>query len=196
MRPILTLITPPAAEPIDVDDVKLHLRIDVTDEDVILQSYLDTALGMLDGPRGEIGRALVTQTWRQDQAGPGALNRVCLEVPPVATLTAVEYVDTAGATQVANTADFQLIPLNDGFAYVEPKAGKVWPSRASRPDALRITFTAGTDEGKVPETIKNALRLLTGHFYKEREETSVAPLREIPVGVDRLLDQHRVKRFA
>ena len=62
----LTLVTPPAYEPIDVFEAAQQMRLDpdVVDQDNALIGQLITvATRHLDGRDGLLGRALIKQTW-------------------------------------------------------------------------------------------------------------------------------------
>jgi len=55
--------------------------------------------------------------------------------------------------------------------------------------------TAGTGNlyfGEMPETIKAAMKLLIGHWYENREDTSPLTIKDVPRAVDSLLWMERV----
>lgn len=197
MRPVLTLETPPSALPIDLSDIKGHLRIEHTDDDQQLAAYLSAAVGLLDGPQGRLGRALFTQTWRQSQRCPNGADAIWIDLPPVQSLESVEFYDSDHVLQTATLADFELLKQPDGFAVVRPKLNKSWPDYASgREDALQVTFVAGETAQNMPEPIKLAIRLLVGEFTLNREASSEHRLRQIPIGVDALLEPYRARWIA
>lgn len=190
-RPVLTLVTPATEPPVTLAETKTHLRIDGSSDDAALQTYLDTAVEIVEGPEGETGMALMPQTWRQTQWRPMGVC-VVLEVPPVQSIVSIKYLDVNEVEQTATLSDFELVQLPHRYAQVEPRIGKSWPSMSSRGDALRIEFVAGFDNAAaVPNRIKSAIRLLAGELDKEREATSAVMLREIPIGISRLLDPYR-----
>lgn len=199
MRPVLTLVTAAASEPIELSDVKSHLRIDHSDDDAMLAAYITTAISLIDGPSGRLKRALMPQTWKQSQPCPNGAGVIWLELPPIGTVTSIEFINSADdVLTAAELTDFDVIEQNEGFKIIRPKLGKSWPTfNPSRPDALQVTFTTGyADAASVPEPIKSAIRLLVGHFYANREATTDYRLREIPIGVDALLEQFRTKWYA
>ncbi len=57
------LVTP-AVPVMQIAEAKAHLRIDHDDEDRLIQTLIDTAVGYLDGMNGVLGRALGQQVWR------------------------------------------------------------------------------------------------------------------------------------
>lgn len=192
-------MTAATEEPVTLSDVKSHLRIDHTDDDAILAAYITAAVAMVDGASGRLKRSLVTQTWKQSQPCPNGAGVIWLELPPIIAVSSIEYVSSEDNTlTTAALTDFDTIAQNDGFAIVRPKQGKSWPAfDASRPDALQVTFTTGYgDAASVPAPIKSAIYLLVGHYYANREATTDYRLREIPLGVDALLEQYRSKWYA
>lgn len=201
MRPLLSLVTAATVDVVTLADIKLHLRIDHSDDDAMLAAYLSAATALVDGATGRLKRALNPQTWRQSQPRPNGYSEVWLELPPVISLTSIKYVDTSGDLQTATLSDFDFIEAHDA-SIVRPKLGKSWPAYDSgRPDAIQITFEAGyalgdSDAVTVPAPILSAIRLLVGHFYANREASSEWNLREIPIGVDALLEQYRTKWYA
>lgn len=198
LKPVLLLETPPAALPIEVADIKSHLRIDHSDDDGLLGLYLNAAIALVDGPTGRIKRCLVTQQWRQTQPCPNGAGVIWIELPPVTALVAVEYIDSTGTKQSATVGDFELIEQGDGFAIVRPKSGNSWPAyNTDYPNALQVVFSTGyADAASVPEPIKSALRLIVGDLYANREASSEWRLRPVPFGVDALLEQYRSKWYA
>ncbi|NDA93971.1 MAG: hypothetical protein EBX90_11955, partial [Betaproteobacteria bacterium] len=51
---------PPATEPLSLEEVKEHLRIDSSAEDALLQMYIEAARKVCEH---NTARALITQTW-------------------------------------------------------------------------------------------------------------------------------------
>lgn len=62
-------VTPPAEPPVSLEEAKAHLRVDFGDDDLYVAGLIEAATAHLDGWSGILGRALVTQTWRQDLCG-------------------------------------------------------------------------------------------------------------------------------
>lgn len=190
-RPIVTVSTPPAEAPVSLTEAKAHLRVEWTDEDTIIQAYLDAAIAVLDGPTGWLGRAMCAQSW-QHVCGGTHFGKVWLTAQPNA-LSSIYYLDpTTEAETLAPIADFRI--HSDGYQFaVVPKTGKTWPATANRSDALKLTFTTGYGgASSVPKPIKQAILLLVGHWFKEREAATVVAMRELPFGVQALLNTYKI----
>lgn len=183
----LTLVSGPAVAPVSLDEAKDHLRVEHFDDDTLIQRLVDTAIAYVDA-RGVLARAMISQTWAQ--TGYGWSGRVDLTLTPVQSLSAVKYFDTDNAEQTATLSDFRLIggALN---SYVEPVGS--WPQTFDRPDALKLEYVAGYGDAAsdVPETIRNAILMLAGHWYENREAFSEMTPKSVPMGFEALIGVER-----
>jgi uncharacterized phiE125 gp8 family phage protein len=154
------LVTPPAALPVSLADMKLHLRVDGTAEDASITSMIHAARSHLDGWTGVLGRALDAQTWRQDFDGfAGALY---LPLHPVISISSVTYVDAEGATQAVDPAVYTILRNGLG-AYAVPRDGQLWPQASG---LVSVTYIAGDG---APDAVKAAIKLIVGDLYANRE---------------------------
>ena len=64
LKPVL--VSPPSVLPVTLSDMKNHSRVEAGDEDDTIEAYLTAATAHLDGYSGILGRALISQQWRQD----------------------------------------------------------------------------------------------------------------------------------
>lgn len=185
--PIVSLVTPPAT-PIEADDVKAHLRIAGDDQDETITALAKAALSMVDGHKKLLGRALLTQSWSISVSAPNSAGAIFLPCPPFQELTEITYYDADGEEQTATLDEFRVTSGPD-WAFVTPRPGYRWPTTESRLDAITIEYTCGyaaTFE-KLPDDLQSAVRLLTGHFFENREATTAQDLKQLPFGVQALL---------
>ncbi|WP_136652596.1 head-tail connector protein [Paracoccus aeridis] len=173
----LVLVTPPAAPPIMLAEVKAHARVSHDDEDLLLQHYIDAATAWLDGPAGILGRCLVTQTWRAE------FNAV---TGPIRLPFPDTVIDSAVFTDAEGGELIHAFELQDQRLLLRPVSG------FGRPAA--ITFTAGygapTD---VPAAIRQAMLLLVTQWYEHRQVTGTGTA--LPFAVDALLAPFRRVRL-
>lgn len=153
----LTVVTPPAAEPITLADVYRHLRLDPAGsppehpDDVMLQGYITSA-------RQEVelltGRAFVEQTLRLSTARwPSACRSTALRLlrPPVIRVESVSWFDGENIEQTVDPADYYL--TDDQLPELQFVTGWGGPTAYARPDAVRVTYVAGyRGEGSPPST--------------------------------------------
>jgi uncharacterized phiE125 gp8 family phage protein len=203
----LQIVTAPANLPVDLDTVKKHLRVDFTDDDTLIDAYLEAAVGYVDGPNGFLGRALIAQTWDYylDRFPVDAFHRrggrIELPLPPLIEVIGVFYLDASGAEQTLDpsryTVDSASVP-----ARLYPVGG-CWPTiPCLEHQAVRIRFTAGYVDASVsppvddvPKPIIAAIMLLTGDLYANRETMLTgqrAAAVTLPWAAEQLLRPHRV----
>jgi uncharacterized phiE125 gp8 family phage protein len=187
----LTIKTAPATEPVSLDEAKLHLRVDSTDDDVLIQSYIKAARIYAEGVQN---RAFVTRTYELWLDSFPSVDYIELPMPPVISLTSIDVYDTANS----KTAD---TTLTNYFLDTKNEPGKIvlayncsWPSTTLRSvNGICITFVSGYGVSElVPETVKAAIKLLVGHFYEHREAMTDKPLTEVPLAVNSLLGMERI----
>lgn len=185
-----TLVTGPAIAPVTLAEVRMHCRVDGDDEDALLSGLVLAAVSHLDGWSGILGRCLISQTWRQTFDAFGVLS-----LPfPAQTVTAVTYVDPAGAVQTLAPTDYQLREFPGGSA-VEPFPGASWPSAAARAGSVAVTFVAGYGPASsdVPAAIRQAILMLAAHWYENREAAVVgATATDLPFAVSALVGPYRL----
>lgn len=193
--PIVTLETAAAAPILTTAEAKAALRVSHTDDDTLIDSLVAAASAYLDGWEGALRRALVNQSWRIAVETCDRNGRLWAPLSPVSAATAVQYYAPGADTlTTATLSDFRLIKAPD-WAYLEPKPGFSWPSVDDRPDALQAVFTCGygAEASAIPATIRHAAKLLVGHFYENREESTSLRLARLPFGFDALIHPHRLE---
>lgn len=186
----LELLDAPATTPITLAEVKDQLRVEGSDDDVILTRLIDVAVAYTD-VKGALGQAMITQKWGQwvNSTPP---QTVSLILGPVTGVTAVKYYDTDGVLQTDTLSNYQ-VTGTEFATTIGPKSGFNWPVTQDRSDAIRIEYEIGYGEttADVPQTIRHALMLLVGHWYDNRENTQMDELSNIPFGFESLLNMHR-----
>ena len=189
------LITPPAAEPVDMAVVEEHLRASTSGSDAtLIESYLQSAREAVEA---HTGRALMPQTWElRLPAFPSSGAPIEIPMPPLASVTSVTYDDADGAEVVMAEEDYQVI-LSSGPRPLPgrllPAPGGTWPATESgNAAAVRIRFVCGyASASEVPAALRAAILLMLGDLYANREAGSERPISENPA-VDRLLAPFRV----
>jgi len=186
----LTLLSGPAVEPLDLDDVKAHLRLDGDDEDALLTSLIATSRSHVEAA---LGVALITQAWRrQDDCWPRS-GVVALMTRPVQSVDRIAVRGANGAETLVAASDYTMDLASGRLAPVFR-----WPEPGARLGGIEIDFTAGfgavaTD---VPEPIRQALRLLVAHWYEVRSPVNIGTMAtRVPDTVSELLRPFRAVRL-
>lgn len=161
LAPVRTVA--PATTPVSLSEAKAHLRVDHDDQDDLITAQIKAATAWLDGYAGILGRALITQTWRQDLAG--FADRLPLPVSPVIAIVSVSYFDAGNVVQVLDPGVYDLLVEARG-AHVTLRPGQSWPASFRSADAVSVTFTAGYGAAAdVPEPIRQAILLIVQRLF-------------------------------
>lgn len=185
----LSIIVEPASEPVTTDEAKTHCRIIGNDEDTYLDNLISAARQILEIATN---RAFITQTLKLVLDSFPCSRVIELEKPNLISVTHIKYYDTNGTQQTLDDDLYQVdvvsspgrIILNDG---------EIYPTTWNNGNAVEIQYVAGFGSSSVvPKTIKQALLLLVGHWYSNREAALQVTLGDIPKGVDYLIMPYKV----
>lgn len=184
------IITPVMAEPISVAEVRQHLRLpENDDEDSLLMSLITTARTYCED---FTRRALAEQTLELLLDRFPVFGAIELPSPPLRNVISVRYKDSEGAESMVS-ADVYIADIDNDPGQVMPQSGFTWPVFAPYPSSpIRIRFVAGYEI--LPIALRQAMLLLIGHWYENREATSAAT-DETAFSVHALLAPYRVEVF-
>lgn len=193
----LSLVSGPVAEPLSLAEAKLHLRETRDGQNAIITALITAARQQCESITR---RALISQTWDLYlPAFPAAGQAIEVPLSPLASVESITYVDADGVTQTWDAADYTVDAVTEPGLIV-PAYSKSYPSVRVIPNAVKVRFIAGYGAAAdVPEGIKQAMRMLIGHMYVNRESVKVGQgfiLSIIPHGVDFLLADYRVYKFS
>lgn len=192
------LVTGPVEEPITLAEAKNHLRIDYSDDDALIQSQI---IAVREYAETATNRAFVAQTWKyvldafpsvpsQALSWQAAFGQFNLPFPPLQSVTSIVWLDTAGNPTTVSSSDYVVDAASEP-ARVALAYGKSWPSNPLQTIAgVQVTYAAGyASAAKVPESIKQMVKLLLGSYYQNREDVvldrRVAAI-ELPKGFEAL----------
>ncbi|MFM8462722.1 MAG: head-tail connector protein [Burkholderiaceae bacterium] len=186
----LQLVTPPAGEPVSLAEAKLHLRVDVDDDDALIGSLISAAR---QAAETLTGRQLNTARWKLVlDAFP--CRTILLTKCPVQSVVNIQYLDMNGMSQALPLVDY-VVDTACEPARISPVFGKTWPPTLPQIGAVTVTFDAGYGAASaVPEGLKSWIKLRVGSLYAHREEMSIlmrGRIDPLPF-VDGLLDPYRV----
>lgn len=177
----IEVITPPATEPVSVNELKAQLRLNDDSEDTLLSAYIKTARELFEA---YTGRAVHPTTFRQHV--PYFNSRVYLMKSQARSIASVKYWDQDDNLQTVGSYSSDVISC----------PGSVWlesypiTSRSKHPKAY-VQFEAGWDTDKVPEMAKTAIKLLAAHYYENRNSHSETNLQTVPMGFKAVCDGYK-----
>jgi len=205
----LTLITPPAIEPVNLVDAKAYLKID-NENDTIEDAYVSSLIiAAREYCESFQNRAYITQTWEMGLPGfpfsrsnplNGDKRGSIIEIPKgkLQTINSITYKDASGVVTTL-TPEVDYAVSNRGIlGRVCPPFGKIFPLVILYPlDPVVVKFTCGygEDATDVPTRTKQAMLLLISHWYENRlvvnDLRGVNPV-EISFAVSSLLSQDKI----
>lgn len=171
----------PAARIISLADAKAHMRIDHSADNDLIEAMILAIEARLDGVEGQLGRALITQTWKlylsRFPCAPDLYHRdyrIRLPLPPLQTIESIVYTDTDGAEQTLSSSLYTVINQGVETGAVVPAWGQTWPSTRAVPGAVVVTFKAGYGDAAsdIPANIVQAAKLMLTDLYENRGSTT------------------------
>jgi len=173
--------TAPAVLPINLDDLKAHLRITHASEDTYLTRCLSLGVNRSEA---YLGIAMIDRTidlWldqaREVRTGLAsleveALDHIDLPFAPLDSITNVYTYDTSNAESTVSTDDYfaagECDAANRGA--VQFVRGYVWPTDLRPAKAVRVRYIAGfgATAAAVPEDYRQAALVMAAAFYGHR----------------------------
>lgn len=191
-RLVLARTADAATEPVTAAEAKAHLRVDHADDDAYIGTLITAARQHVEE---WTSRALVTQTWELKLDRFPASGAIALPRPPLQGVTAITYIDDNGASQTL-AADQYTVHTSELPGRVTRAYEVTWPSTRAVPNAVTVTYTAGYGAAAaVPNPIKQALLLIVGDLYRNREDTITGTVAARLKAVDALIGPYRTWWF-
>lgn len=163
-----------------VESVKQHLRVTHNDDDAYINLLIMAATAQVEVATN---RQLINATYAYKI--DDFPREIELPKPPLSSVTSIAYIDTDGVSQTVSSSDYVVYTTGVvgriGLAY-----GSIWPIARNIPEAVTVTYVAGygATPASVPASIKQAINLLVGHWYTNREAIdidSMANLKVVPL---------------
>lgn len=189
----LRLVTPATVEPVTLAQANFHLRLTTDANDVTAQPE-DTLVGSLitaarQAAENYLNRAIAEATYEYR----GASFDIVIPMAPIQSITSLKYVDTAGVLQTVTAPAYEFAGTPDG-PLIRVGYGLEWPTAVrDQDDSVRLQFVAGYGAAiPLPKPIYQAILLMVGHLFENREDSTALQLRELPLGVKFLLSPYRI----
>lgn len=187
----LEVVTPPTEEPVTLDEAKLHLRVDGSDEDALITSQIKAARLWCEE---KSDRSFVDQKLRltldafpiygcrfTDEA-PAGYSLIGapfsfagpelafpLPRPKVTSIVSVSYVDVDGDVQTMDPSGYTADLVSEP-AWLRPAYRTIWPATLPVINSVKVEYQSGYGSAAaVDERAKVAIKFLVGHWYANRE---------------------------
>jgi len=164
----------PSAEPVSLAEARNHLRVDLNDDDLLINRAIAAAREYAEQ---QSGRQLVTATWKlvvdrfpsaDESVGCFYRGGFILPRSPLRSVTSIVYVDTSGNQQTLDAGGY-LVATTMCPGRVTPAYGMSWPTARRQLESVQVTYESGYGGASaVPARAKNAILLLVELLYEFR----------------------------
>ncbi len=169
----ITIVTPPASEPVSLAEAKLFLRVDQSAEDDLITMLISAAREAVEAG---CGRALITRRVRENldiwrrEAAQGAV----LGLGPVTDVVAVRLIADNGAQSVLDPERYRLEGNRDRPRLVFPPG---LPATLRSAGGIEIEYDAGyADEAAdLPVALRLATLQIVASLYELRQGAGGVP---------------------
>lgn len=152
-------------DPIDLGTAKLFLKVDTSDDDVLIRQMLDVAI--------EYAQSYTGREYRSDTQWRLLLDefadRICVQKSDVASITSIEYLVSSVWTAVATSVYY--LKRNVLWPEILLADDQVWPTDLDTIEhGIRIDFTTQPHEPSV-EQVKMGILRHVASMYADRGDS-------------------------
>lgn len=187
----VTVVTPPASEPVSLEEAKHHCRVETDADDDYIETLITVARRTAET---YTQRYLITQTLdARFEEWPLAGDCFYLPGPPTTSVTSVKYIDVDGVEQTWSSAQYQTDIYSEP-ARVIVRSAYSYPILDDVLAPITVRYVSGyANAAAVPETIKQGMLLMIGEWYKHRENIVTGTIvANLPDGAKMLFDHECV----
>ncbi len=150
----LQILQEPAVEPLTLAEAKLHLRVDIPDDDALISALITSVRQYAETITR---RAFIQQVWSyviDSFPGPTLIgvpwgktftlprHAIEIEKSRVQQVLAINYLDMSGTPQVMPAADYT-VDYTSEPCRITPVFGQIWPIPLPQIGAVNVRFVAG-----------------------------------------------------
>lgn len=188
--------TAPTVEPLTTVEAKAHLRVDISDDDTLIDFQITSAR---ETAESDTKRSFLTQTleMRFDRF-PCGTKDVKLLRPPVQSVVSIKYIDVDGDEQTWDsskyTVDIYSLPPRI-FPAVVNNVRESYPSTQNVENAVTIEYKTGYGDAStnMPKALIQAIKMLLGHWYEHREDSIQSAIStDVPQSYGWIVDKFEV----
>lgn len=158
-------------EPISLEAAKMHIRTvigDTTEDEHILRPLISAAREFAENTTG------VSWAEQTIDAYPEGWGVIRLPRPPVREVLGITYRDEQGEEHVLEPDRYAVDRIGAKIYIKDPPTAVL---DVGHP--IKVTYTAG--KGELPQTVRQAMLLLIGHWYNNREAVVVGSAASVEV---------------
>lgn len=163
-----------STEPVSLALAKSALRVDISTDDTLIAFYISTARSYIERIcRPQL--AMMTQTCSYVADAFPASDVLELRPYPLQSVTSIVYTDSDGVAHTISANDYLVATREDEPGRIILKRTASWPTvELIEANGFVVTFVAGfgSVDTEVPHELRQAILLLVGHQYENREALS------------------------
>lgn len=160
-------------EVVSLEMAKKNSKIETSDENDVLQLFLDAAIEDAENYTGiVISKREVTLSFSE------WAKKYVLPISPISSIVSVSYTPPTGADVDLTTDDYTFFN-SSGLPKLQINLDSFPSVKNSEPLPIKIVLNAGFEEAEIPKAIKSAILLRFSHKELYREDTPV------PTSMDR-----------
>ena len=176
---------------VSLSEAKDHLRVSNSADDTLITNLI---LAATQAAQNYTNRFFINHSVRMDC--DTWEETLYFYKSPVFSSTTIEYYGTSATIYDVWDSSNYIVDKVHEPARLLLQADKSYPDLADRKAAIKITYVSGygTAASDVPQAIKQAVLLMVGNFYENRQEVVVGRIAtEMPKSAQYLLDQYKVQ---
>jgi uncharacterized phiE125 gp8 family phage protein len=157
-------VVEPAIEPVSLEELRLHLRLDTEDIDTLLSLYISAARDVIER---YVRRQLLTASF--ELWCPSFAQKITLPYPPLQSVDTIIYLDLTGAETVLNATTYVVNTIaTPGEMTLALNATIPSTQLTFGSDAVRIFYTAGygAKASDVPAPLRAAVLLCAADLFE------------------------------
>ena len=181
------------AESLPLDELRDHLRLgsgfgDDGLQDPVLVNLLRSAMATIEA---QTAKALVSRSMTYTRMAWSQPSEQRLPVAPVSSILSVKFLTTGGGAELLSDTLWWLCKDDAQPSLIARGSSLPTPPQGAE---IEIRFEAGYGLwSEVPSDLRQAVMLLTGHYYENRSATQLTA-GCMPFGVTALLEPYRLRR--
>ncbi len=171
-------------------EAKTHLKVDTDADDTYIDNLVSAAT---ESAQIFTNRYFINTTITQH--GDTWSDIATLFKSKVSSITHIKYFDSDNTEQTLATSVW-LSDINHQPARIGLKPNQSFPSLADRINAVNCKYVVGygSAASDVPEGIREAVLLIVGNLYENRQEVVVGRIAtELPKSAQYLLEQYKIQ---
>lgn len=185
----LQLRAGPAQEPVSLEEAKTFMRLDGTQDDVLVSTLITAARIHIETT---IGKVLITENWSFFLDKWPKSKTIYFPLDPIQEIEEIRFHNSEDSYTVIDVEDYSIDLVSSNPRLLFNGAKPTAPSK--KLNQLEIRFVAGYGDtpADVPSDLKQALLMLAAHWFEQRDPIAFGgSFAEIPRTIEALLSNYK-----